>query len=52
VQDTITPPDASHAMGRLIAGSKVVEIPDCGHLSTLEQPGETSRLMREWLFGR
>lgn len=48
-QDVITPPDAAWAMQALIAGSNVAEIPDCGHLSTLEQPDEVSRLLREWL---
>jgi pimeloyl-ACP methyl ester carboxylesterase len=47
--DVITPPEASRAMQRHIAGADLHVIPECGHLSTLEQPQAVSRLMRAWL---
>jgi pimeloyl-ACP methyl ester carboxylesterase len=50
-QDAITPPDASRAMQAMIAGAQLVEVPDCGHLSTLERPKYVSGLMAEWLAG-
>jgi pimeloyl-ACP methyl ester carboxylesterase len=50
-QDSITPPEASRAMQALIAGSKLVEVPDCGHLSTLERPSAVSVAMKAWLTG-
>jgi pimeloyl-ACP methyl ester carboxylesterase len=48
-QDAITPPDASRDMQRRIAGSSLVEIADCGHLSTLERPDAVGEAMRGWL---
>jgi pimeloyl-ACP methyl ester carboxylesterase len=48
-QDAITPPDASREMQHRIAGSSLVEIADCGHLSTLERPNAVTQAMREWL---
>jgi pimeloyl-ACP methyl ester carboxylesterase len=32
-----------------IAGAKLVVIPKCGHLSTLEQPEAVNRALRAWL---
>jgi pimeloyl-ACP methyl ester carboxylesterase len=37
-EDSVTPPAAAHDMHSAIAGSELVEIPDAGHLSNLEQP--------------
>src|SRR5829696_4114015 len=37
-QDTITPPALSEQMNQAIKGSEYVAIPDCGHMSNLEQP--------------
>lgn len=32
-----------------IAGSKLVIVPRCGHMSTMERPAELAAAMREWL---
>jgi pimeloyl-ACP methyl ester carboxylesterase len=40
---------AHEDMARLIPRSQLVVIPDCGHMSTLEQPSRVSAAMREWL---
>jgi pimeloyl-ACP methyl ester carboxylesterase len=48
-EDEVTPPEASREMRRLIEGSRLEIVPDCGHLSTLEQPEAVTRLMRSWL---
>lgn len=32
-----------------IAGSKLVVVPKCGHMSTMERPAEVSAAMRAWL---
>jgi pimeloyl-ACP methyl ester carboxylesterase len=50
-QDAITPPATARDMQELIAGSTLIELPECGHLSTLERPDNVSRLMGEWLDG-
>lgn len=48
-QDEITPPSASRDLQAAIAGARLAEVPDCGHLSTLEQPEAVSALIRAWL---
>lgn len=37
------------AMAAKIAGSKLVIVPDCGHMSTLERPTKVSAALRAWL---
>ena len=33
-----------------IAGSQLVIVPDCGHMSMMERPAEVSAALRTWLF--
>jgi len=47
--DAATPPELSREIAAGIAGSKLVIVPDCGHLSTLEQPHVVNAAMAEWL---
>jgi pimeloyl-ACP methyl ester carboxylesterase len=49
-QDVITPPDMGRELAAGIAGSRYAEIADCGHLSTLEQPEQVSKLLRDWFI--
>jgi pimeloyl-ACP methyl ester carboxylesterase len=35
-----------------VAGARLAAIDDCGHLTTLEKPRTTARLLAEWLGGR
>jgi pimeloyl-ACP methyl ester carboxylesterase len=48
-QDALTPLERHEEMARAIAGSKLEIIEDCGHLSTLERPGEVNAALRRWL---
>jgi pimeloyl-ACP methyl ester carboxylesterase len=48
-QDALTPVEAAREIADGIAGAKLAIVPDCGHLSTLEQPEAVSRALREWL---
>ena len=32
-----------------IRGARLAIVPDCGHMSPLERPGEVTRLLVEWL---
>jgi pimeloyl-ACP methyl ester carboxylesterase len=50
-QDLITPPEMGRELADGIKHSRYMEIPDCGHLSTLERPAEVSQLLLEW-FGK
>ena len=47
--DQLTPPALSEEMANLIPGSRLVIVPDCGHLSTLERPDVVTQALMTWL---
>lgn len=47
--DGLTPPDAAREIAAGIQGSKLVIVPDCGHLSSLERPKEVTEALVGWL---
>jgi pimeloyl-ACP methyl ester carboxylesterase len=47
--DELTPPVLSEEIAAGIAGARLVRVPDCGHLSTLERPEAVNRALVEWL---
>jgi len=50
-EDTLTPPDRAAEIAAGIARARQVVVPDCGHLSTLEQPQAVTRALIEFLGG-
>ncbi len=48
-EDAITPPKMAEAMNAQIPRSKLVIIPDAGHMSPMEKPQEVTRAMQELL---
>jgi len=48
-QDKLIPPDRSQEIAAGVAGARYVEVPHCGHLSTLEQPMATTQALVEWM---
>ena len=48
-QDNTVPNSLSSEMAGGIPGAKLVTIPDCGHLTPLEQPQATADALVEWL---
>ena len=48
-QDRLTPPGLAQEITAGIAGASLRLLADCGHLSTLEQPGAVDRALAEWL---
>jgi pimeloyl-ACP methyl ester carboxylesterase len=48
-EDAATPVADAEEIARGISGSKLVVVEDCGHLSTLEQPGAVNRALGAWL---
>jgi pimeloyl-ACP methyl ester carboxylesterase len=48
-QDELTPPFLSEEMATGIPGAKLVKVPHCGHLSTLEQPEAVNAALIEWM---
>jgi pimeloyl-ACP methyl ester carboxylesterase len=48
-QDKLIPLDRSQEMANGIAGSRLVVIPECGHIATLEQPQLVTEALVEWL---
>jgi pimeloyl-ACP methyl ester carboxylesterase len=47
--DAITPPEWSEELAAGIPGARLVVVPECGHLSTLECPREVTRALLDWL---
>lgn len=47
--DTLTPPKLSEEIAQGIPGSRMVVVPDCGHLSTIEKPDAVNRALVEWM---
>ena len=50
-QDNLTPVKVAEEMHQGIRGSRLEIIPECGHLSTLEQPEMVNAALRNWLAG-
>jgi len=48
-QDALTPPKAHEEIVAQIPQAKLVFVPECGHLSTMERPEQVTTAMREWL---
>jgi pimeloyl-ACP methyl ester carboxylesterase len=48
-QDAITPPAMARSLHKAIRGSRYVEIPECGHLSSLERPDIVTQIIRDVL---
>jgi pimeloyl-ACP methyl ester carboxylesterase len=48
-QDALTPLERHEEMAARISGSRLEIVEECGHLSTMERPAETSAALRRWL---
>src|SRR6266571_687142 len=48
-QDALIPLALHEEMAARISGSKLEIVEECGHLSTMERPAETSAALRRWL---
>jgi len=48
-QDELTPPHLAEEMAAAIPGARLVKVPDCGHLSTLERPEAVTAELMAWL---
>jgi pimeloyl-ACP methyl ester carboxylesterase len=47
--DQATPPERAHEFAAGISGARLVEMADCGPLSTMERPDVVNRHLTEWL---
>jgi pimeloyl-ACP methyl ester carboxylesterase len=47
--DELTPPELAKEIAGGIAGARLVVVPECGHLSTLERPEAVNAALGEWL---
>ena len=47
--DQLTPPALAHEMAAGIRGSRLVIVPDSGHLSTIEQPHAVTEALVDWM---
>jgi pimeloyl-ACP methyl ester carboxylesterase len=48
-EDEITSPAHAAEIAEGVAGARLVVVPNCGHLSTIEQPGAVTAALVEWL---
>jgi pimeloyl-ACP methyl ester carboxylesterase len=48
-EDSWSPPQAHSRMHQAIAGSRLVIVPSCGHMSTMERPAEVAAALLDWL---
>lgn len=51
-QDKLTPPDVARVIHEGIEGSQLQLVARCGHLPPLEEPEETTAILRKWLSGQ
>jgi pimeloyl-ACP methyl ester carboxylesterase len=49
--DVLTPPAAAQEIAAGIAGARLVVIPQCGHISTMERPEAVNAALAEWMAG-
>ena len=47
--DELTPPELAKEIAAGISGARLVVVPDCGHLSTIERPEAVNAALAEWL---
>ena len=47
--DQLTPPALAHEMAAGIRGARLVVIPECGHLSTMERPQAVTQALLDWM---
>ena len=48
--DQLTPPERASEIADGIPGARLVVVPQCGHLSTLERPQAVTDALRAWLL--
>ena len=48
-QDKGTTPEMAREIAAGIKGSRLVEVPDCGHLSTIERPEAVTKALVQWI---
>jgi pimeloyl-ACP methyl ester carboxylesterase len=48
-EDEATSPEHAKEIAAAIPQASLVTVPDCGHLSTLEQPEAVSAALTEWM---
>ncbi|HZR61052.1 MAG TPA: alpha/beta fold hydrolase [Xanthobacteraceae bacterium] len=47
--DQLTPPALAHEMANGIRGARLVVVPECGHLSTMERPQAVTQALLDWM---
>lgn len=47
--DELTPPELAKEIAGGISGARLVVVPECGHLSTIEKPDAVNAALAEWL---
>ena len=48
-RDPLTPLAHSQEIALAVRGASLKVVPDCGHLSPIEQPGRVSEALADWI---
>ena len=48
-EDLLCLPELHSEMQQMIDGAELLVVPECGHLSTLEQPQAVNHALQRWL---
>ena len=48
-EDQLTPPALAHEVANGIRGARLVVVPECGHLSTMERPQAVTQALLDWM---
>jgi pimeloyl-ACP methyl ester carboxylesterase len=48
-EDAWSPPARHEQMARMIPGARLVVVPECGHMCTMERPDEVTAALADWL---
>ncbi len=49
--DQLTPPEVNREIAALLPQAEMMELPQCGHMLTMEQPEQVNRRLLRWLQG-
>jgi pimeloyl-ACP methyl ester carboxylesterase len=47
--DAIMPVELLEELARGIPGARLDIVEECGHMASIEQPAEVTRIMRDWI---
>jgi pimeloyl-ACP methyl ester carboxylesterase len=50
-EDKLTPPEMAQEIAGSVRDARLLVLPECGHLSTLDQPERVAQILADWYNG-